>query len=267
MDDGARVWVDGKMIINDWQEGKLRTIEADVPLSDGPHKITVEYYEKGGKAIAGFTWDMIYYDGSSMPMPPTYPQPPMYPQQPMQPVPPMAPGPEMPPSGDVIYPVGEVKSPYLNLRSGPGTKYDVVAVLKQNSEVFIVARSSGSTWYLVMTRGGPTGWVKRYYIHTDFPYTSLPFAETGQGGPSPKPPSSAPTYPSGTVNSGALNVRSGPGTNYRTIAVISGGTTVALVGRNGSGSWLKVKIPTGSVGWVNGYYISTSYPIQNLPSG
>ncbi len=261
MDDGVRAWVDGKMIINDWQEGKLRTIEADVPLNDGPHKLTVEYYEKGGKAIAGFTWDMVYYDGSGGPMPPMYPQPPM------QPMPPMAPGPGMPPSGDVIYPVGEVKSPYLNMRSGPGTKYGVVAVLKQNSEVYIIARSSGSTWYLVMTHGGPTGWVKRYYIYTDFPYTSLPFAETGQGGPSPQPPTSEPMYPSGTVNSGALNVRSGPGTNYRTIAVVSGGTTVALLGRDGSGNWLKVKIPTGSVGWVNGYYVSTSYPIQNLPSG
>jgi uncharacterized protein YraI len=263
MDDGMRAWVDGNMIIDGWKEGKRRTIEADVPLSDGPHTITVEYYEKGGKAIAGFTWDMVYYDGPAMPMPPTYPQQPTYPQPPGPPS-----GPEMPSSGDVIYPVGVVKSPYLNMRSGPGTKYHVVAVLQQHTQLYIIARSSGSTWYLVKTPGGPTGWVKRYYVHTDFPYTSLPFADSGQGGPSPKPPVHQPTQqPSGTVNVGALNVRSGPGINYRTIAVVNGGTTVVLLGRNGSGSWLKVKIPTGSVGWVNGFYISTSYPIQNLPSG
>lgn len=264
MDDGVRAWVDGKLIIDDWQEGKLRTIEADVPLSDGAHKITVEYYEKGGKAIAGFTWDMVY--GSSMP--PTYPQQPVYPQQPIYPQQPVYPEQPVPPSGDVIYPVGVVKSPYLNMRSGPGTKYHVVAVLQQHTELSIIARSSGSTWYLVKTPGGPTGWVKRYYVHTDFPYTSLPFADSGQGGPSHKPPAQAPSQqPTGTVNIGALNVRSGPGTNYRVIAVVSGGTTVTLLGRDGSGRWLKVKIPTGTVGWVNGYYISTSYPTQNLQSG
>lgn len=264
-DDGMRAWVDGKLIIDGWQEGKLRTLEADVQLNDGPHKLTVEYYEKGGKAIAGFTWDMVYYDSSSMPTYPTYPAQPAYPAQPVYPPPSTQP---MPQSGDVIYPVGVVKSPYLNMRSGPGTKYHVVAVLPQHTELYIIARSSGSTWYLVKTPGGPTGWVKRYYVHTEFPYTSLPYAGSGQGGAYSTQPVQQPSQqPTGTVNVGSLNVRSGPGTNYRAIAVIHGGTTVVLIGRDGSGKWLKVKIPTGTVGWVNGYYISTSYPTQNLPSG
>jgi len=256
-DDGMRVWVDGLIIIDDWNEAKLRTNEADVYLANGQHKITMEYFEKGGKAIAGFTWDQV----SGSPGAPGSPTQPIYPQ-------PVPPGQGMPPSGDVIYPVGEVKSPYLNMRSGAGTNYPVIAVLQQNTKVYIIARSSGSTWYLVKTQGGPTGWVKRYYIHSDFPYTSLSFADTSKGVPSSSTPANPSTQqPSGMVNSGSLNVRSGPGINNRAIAVVHGGTTVILLGRNGSGSWLKVRIPTGSVGWVNGYYISTSYPIQNLPSG
>jgi uncharacterized protein YraI len=253
MDDGMRVWVDGMLIIDDWQDGKVRTVDADVKLNSGPHKLTVEYYEFGGKAVAGFTWDMVTGETGSPP----------YPMPPMQPVPPSQP---MPPSGDVIYPTGEVKSPYLNLRSGPGTNYHVVAVLQQHTEVYIIARSSGSTWYLVKTHGGPTGWVKRYYIHTDFPYTSLPYAQSLQN-PAPIPPSNPSMQPAGVVNTGALNVRSGPGTNYRTIAVVTGGTNVLLFGRSSGGSWLKIQIPMGTVGWVNGYYISTSYPTQNLPVG
>jgi uncharacterized protein YraI len=62
-------------------------------------------------------------------------------------------------------------------------------------------------------------------------------------------------------------MRSGPGVNYNTVAVLRSGTTVALIGRNSAGSWLKIKVPTGSVGWVNAGYISTSYPIQSLPAG
>ncbi len=259
-DDGMRVWIDGKIIIDDWTDGKVRTIDADVNLSSGPHQITVEYYEFGGKAVAGFTWDMVsgHPEQPSQPMPPSKPMPPQVPGGPGMP----------PPSGDVIYPVGEVKSPYLNLRSGPGTKYHVVAVLPQNTEVYIMARSSGSTWYLVNTHGGASGWVKRYYIHTDFPYTSLPFAENIQQTNTMPPPSKpAVQEPSGVVNTGYLNVRSGPGTNYRSIAVISSGTQVLLLGRSASGSWLKIRVPSGAVGWVNGYYIATSYPTQNLPVG
>jgi uncharacterized protein YraI len=192
----------------------------------------------------------------------------MEPMPPTMPMPPQSPGaPGMPPPGDVIYPVGEVKSSYLNVRSGPGTKYHVVAVLPKNTEVYIMARSSGSTWYLVNTRGGASGWVKRYYIHTDFPYTSLPFAEnTNQANTMPP---SKPTIqqPAGEVNTGYLNVRSGPGTNYRPVAVIGSGTQVLLLGRSSSGTWLKIKIPSGTVGWVNSYYIATSYPTQNLPAG
>ncbi len=252
MDDGMRVWVDGMIIIDDWRDGRVRTVEAEVALSNGPHKLTVEYYEFGGKAVAGFTWDMV----TGTPGPPQPPSPP-------HPMPPM------PPSGEVIYPTGEVKSPYLNLRSGPGTNYHVVAVLQQHTEVYIIARSNGSTWYLVRTQGGPTGWVKRYYIHTDFPYTSLPYTKDLQQ-PAPMPPSqpSQPsTQPSGVVNTGYLNVRTGPGTNYRAFAVVGSGTNVLLLGRSSGGSWLKVRIPTGAVGWVGRYYIATSYPIQNLPVG
>ncbi len=259
MDDGMRAWVDGMIIIDDWQDGKVRTVQADVKLSKGPHKLLVEYYEFGGKAVAGYTWEML--DGQ--PGQPTHPLPPPNPMPPPGSMPPPAP---MPPSGDVIYPVGVVKSPYLNMRSGPGTNHPVIAVLPQGTELYIVARSSGSTWYLVRTHGGAAGWVKRYYVYSEFPYTSLPFAETMQQ-PKPMPPSNPSTQPVGIVNSGALNVRSGPGTNYRTIAVVNGGTHLMLVGRDGVGKWLKVMIPTGSVGWVNGYYITTSYPTQSLPPG
>lgn len=260
MDDGMRVWVDGRLIIDAWEDGKVRTVEAEVALGNGPHNLTVEYYEFGGNAVAGFTWDMV----SGTPVTPPYPVQPM---PPVRPMPPTAPG--MPPSGNVIYPTGEVKSPYLNLRSGPGTNYSVIAVLQQHTEVYIIARSSGSTWYLVKTQAGPTGWVKRYYIHTNYPFTSLPYAQDLQQ-PAPMPPSqpSQPSQkPSGWVNTGYLNVRSGPGTNYRAFAVVGSGTNVLLLGRSSGGSWLKVRIPTGAVGWVGRYYIATDYPIENLPVG
>jgi uncharacterized protein YraI len=245
MDDGMRVWVDGHIIIDDWNEANLRTDEADVNLKAGPHKITVEYFEKGGNAVAGFTWVML--DGQ--PMPPI--QPPS--GKPMPPTQPPT-GQPMPPSSGVIYPTAEVKASYLNVRSGPGVDNSVVGVLRQNAQVHMVGRDASGKWVLIRT-DGLSGWVNRYYLHTDFPFTSLSFV-TAPGQPTqpsrPEPPSQQ--YDA-MVNASSLNVRSGPGVQYRPIAVVHGGTGVYVISRNANG-WVQIQIPGSVTGWVNGSYLT-----------
>ena len=241
MDDGMRVFVDGHVIIDSWQEGNLRTIEADVKLNSGPHKMVVEYYEKGGNAVAGFTWKAL----NGQPMPPQ-PHPP-------KPMPPMYP--QMPPNQNVTYPVAEVKASYLNVRSGPGVEYPVAGVLHQNTKVYLVGRDMSGKWVLIKTEG-LSGWVNRYYLHTDFPYTSLPFVN-GPGGqpyPSAMPEQPAHQYDA-VVNASSLNVRSGPGVQYRAIAVVQGGTGVYIVAKDANG-WVKIQVPGGVIGWVNGAYLT-----------
>jgi hypothetical protein len=52
-DDGARVWVDGELVLDAWEphESKVDT----VPLQGGPRRPKVEYYEIGGFAELRFT--------------------------------------------------------------------------------------------------------------------------------------------------------------------------------------------------------------------
>ena len=49
VDDGIRVYVDNRLVIDDWREGSARDISADVSLS-GAHLIKVEYFERTGFA-------------------------------------------------------------------------------------------------------------------------------------------------------------------------------------------------------------------------
>lgn len=58
-DDGMRVWVDGKKIIDDWDEGGVRTVEADIYLDKGKYLIKVEYYEDEGDAVAILDWARV----------------------------------------------------------------------------------------------------------------------------------------------------------------------------------------------------------------
>lgn len=53
-DDGMRVFLDDKLILDDWSDHAVRKRIAFVPVSEGEHKVRVEYYENMGEAIAKF---------------------------------------------------------------------------------------------------------------------------------------------------------------------------------------------------------------------
>ena len=55
-DDGMRVYVDDRLIIDQWHDHPARTYTADVVLTAGHHLVTVEYYENTGYAVAKVTW-------------------------------------------------------------------------------------------------------------------------------------------------------------------------------------------------------------------
>ena len=53
-DDGIKVWVDGKPIIN--SKKKLKEYRETVRLRRGNHSIKVEYFERSGGALARLAW-------------------------------------------------------------------------------------------------------------------------------------------------------------------------------------------------------------------
>ena len=56
-DDGARLFVDGELVINAWYDhGPSRTFAATRTLSAGSHELRVEYYERRGAAVVRFGW-------------------------------------------------------------------------------------------------------------------------------------------------------------------------------------------------------------------
>lgn len=57
MDDGARFYVDGNLIIDQWRNGAMRTVTADLPLTAGNHSLRVEYYEATGQSVIRLRWE------------------------------------------------------------------------------------------------------------------------------------------------------------------------------------------------------------------
>ncbi len=59
-DDGVRIYVDGRLVVDAWQNQKLpNTRSGDIALSTGQHTVVVEYYEEGGLASAHVWWNRL----------------------------------------------------------------------------------------------------------------------------------------------------------------------------------------------------------------
>jgi hypothetical protein len=57
VDDGARLWVDDVLLIDNWQEGRVRLLQAEHYLSHGRHRVKVEYFEHTGHAQIEVSWE------------------------------------------------------------------------------------------------------------------------------------------------------------------------------------------------------------------
>lgn len=60
VDDGARVIVDGVIVIDEWRVGAVRTVSASKGLTKGRHTIVVEFTEQTGNAVVGLSWKVSY---------------------------------------------------------------------------------------------------------------------------------------------------------------------------------------------------------------
>ncbi len=63
VDDGARIYVDDDLVLDDWQVGIRRHVIQDVDLN-GEHTIRIEYFEEGGGACIYFAWEALEADGT-----------------------------------------------------------------------------------------------------------------------------------------------------------------------------------------------------------
>ncbi len=166
--------------------------------------------------------------------------------------PPPAPEPVPPATGAVAI----VNTGALNVRSGPGPTYPSVAVVTSGQQLLLIGRNASATWVKVQLPNGVQGWVNVYYVQTTVAVTTLPVVDGGTPDPG---------HVVGVVNTGAVNVRTGPGAQYNSIAVLGSGTTVTLIGRNADAIWVKVRISNGVEGWIRAEYLNTNVPVWSLP--
>jgi len=138
--------------------------------------------------------------------------------------------------------VAVISGSCVNVRSGPGTGYSIIAQVG-NGERYQVVETSGD-WHKIRLNDSSVGWVAGWLIKLETSSASNPAPAGGS--------------PSGdriaVVTGSVVNVRSGPGTSSGVIAQVSQGNSLQVTGQ--SGDWYEVKLPSGGKGWIAGWLVS-----------
>lgn len=56
VDDGVRIFLDDHLILDRWHRTSVRTYEVDVDISEGKHRVRVEYFEEKGASVIKVRW-------------------------------------------------------------------------------------------------------------------------------------------------------------------------------------------------------------------
>ena len=148
----------------------------------------------------------------------------------------------------------------VNLRSGPGTNYDILGQVVKGDKLGLI--SSEGDWFKIKTASGPLGYIAASLVQKE-------------GTSAPEIPVKPPVVEQQTgkfiqVISGSINVRSGAGTAFPEIAKINDNNSYSAIGQEGD--WVKISLPDGRTGYVAGWLVKevtegTSVPVApTVPS-
>lgn len=144
-------------------------------------------------------------------------------------------------AGDVMYGIGFVTASALRLRSEPNTTSSTITTAPKNECVVVISKDG--EWYKVNYN------LQEGYMHED--YVNVLTAENAELG-----------Y--GKVTGSNVNMRSGPSTSHRVVAVASRGDKAYIIGLNKG--WYKV-IYGSNICYIRSDYMElTEIPYENQKS-
>lgn len=56
VDDGARVYIDDRLVLDEWHVGPLRSVATTIPMTAGRHVMRLDHFEAGGASTLCFAW-------------------------------------------------------------------------------------------------------------------------------------------------------------------------------------------------------------------
>ena len=143
-----------------------------------------------------------------------------------------------------------VSGSIVNLRSGPGTNYDIVRELRQGEK--LIRLDTSGEWYKVLDSKNNEGYVANTLVTTMNSSNSTESVITITNMPVPTSNGSDPEF--GYIRSSeVVNVRNGPGTSYDIIGQLKPDTNYALLGE--AEEWCRIRFDGDQNAYVAGYVV------------
>lgn len=243
-DDGVRLWVDDKLVIDQWApSGTFVVHTAQVSLDAGEYTIKVEYYDADGLAGITVHWEPAPKVAKSDNAPFAPPQSPPSQLNPT-PVPADA-------------PIAHVAIGVLNVRTGPGIEYQRIDQVYLYQRFPLLGQNPEGTWYWIDLKDGRTGWVAARYIYLTGNSTAIIVQQ---------PPIEGDQFEgmAGTTLA-RLRVRQQPSQNTEILGVIPYNAEVLVLGRNSTSVWYYVEYDKELTGWVYSPYLTITGRVYDLP--
>ncbi len=136
------------------------------------------------------------------------------------------------PAKPAIAQTGTVSASEVYIRSGPGTSYTRLGAYKRGDSVEIVEAGQAKGWHKIWYQNTVA------YVYADYVKLSSQQTVTAKG----------------VITASVLNVRSGPGTSYAKVAVLSKGAKVDILTVKASAGWHKI-LYNGSAAYVSASYV------------
>ena len=271
-DDGARLWINGRLLIDKWYDQSNTSHSAELDLPGGPVEVRMEYYEHGGGAVAKLSrtklggtpsisdWRGEYFNNKDLSGTPALVR--------------------NDASIDFNWgngsPGAGINSDKFSVRwtrtvnLTPG-RYRFTAVTDDGVRLWVNGQLIINDWMdrkptasngEITLPGGSVELKMEYYENVGGAKASLTRTLVSAQQPTPVPP---PPSNIGTVPGLRLNMRQGPGVTYDIIRVLAQGERVTILGRNAAATWLKVVASGNAQGWVYATLLQTSVPAATLP--
>ncbi len=127
-------------------------------------------------------------------------------------------------AGDVLAEKLTVNADVANIRSGPGTNYEVLWQVEKYTPLQILDTDKTGTWYYIKDFEGSIGWISKNLMSKIDAVITKPREER-------------------------VNIRSGPGTDYDVIFKAIKGVPFKVLERKGN--WIHLQHADGDKGWIH----------------
>lgn len=154
----------------------------------------------------------------------------------------------------------------VNVRSGPGTQYDVIGQLAEGDVVPVLGRDSSATRWLAiaMPVSEDRGWVAVFTVTTSGGLEALPIVDLLTDADE-DPDQVNPDDGVQVVAFGRVNVRSGPGITFPVVSQLEIETEAEATARsNYNSDWLYVE-NDDVAGWVAYFTVTVRGDVGDLP--